>query len=251
MVQSYRRSFDDVCLVDLGNAMHYDPQALQNRYLPEAYSLIGYDVLVPGNHEWALGPEVLAERITPDRPALLATGVTLGDPPGDLHLRSRLDMEPGGRGGLTLLSALSPDALHFLPAQVRSRIKATDKENLIKRIRSLRRSGRSVVVLVHGPIGYAREIAQEAQPDLILRGQGDEPRGKIESAFSVPIVTVGGSQVVSAVAVEIQADGRLRPELRLEVVDQRWPIDPRMRRIFKNYVGAVRSGAASSSPAGS
>ncbi len=240
LIQSYRNAFQRVQVVDLGNALHYDPDERRNRFIPEAYAMLGYDVLLPGNHEWAQGPETLGERMTLDRPVLLATGVEVRNAPESLQLRRRLGVAIPGSEDIILLSALSGEALHFLPGQVRDRIEPTDLEKLGDLALKLRRSGKVVVVLVHGSASFARQVAREAGPVLILRGQGDQPRSHVDRAGASRIVTVGGSQVVSVVALKVKSPEQIEMDLRLETVDTRWPIDPRLLNLYRQYVAQVR-----------
>jgi hypothetical protein len=239
LVQSYRTSFEHVSVVDVGNALHYDPDAPRNRYVPRGYRMIGYDVLVPGNHEWALGPEAMGDRFTLDEPVLLATEMTVEARPADLRLRDHLRVGPRDGSGAELISAVGPEALLFIPGNLRERIRPPSLAQLAQRAQSFKDRGRAVIVLVHGSDRFARKVARQVRPSLVVRGRSDQPDSRVDDVDGVPIVTVGGSQTVSAIALRLDSDGRVELDLRLELVDKRWPIDPRLLQLYREFVAEV------------
>jgi hypothetical protein len=239
LVQSYRTSFENVAVVDVGNAMHYDPDEPRNRYLPRGYRMIGYDVLVPGNHEWALGPEKLGDRFTLDQPVLLASDVAVDGRPADLRLRDDLRVGRGDVSGVQIISALGPEALLFIPAHLRKRIHPPSLDQLAARAERFKDSDQAVIVLVHGSGRFAGEVARQLGPSLIIRGRADQPGASVAYVGSVPVITVGGNQAVSAIALRLGSNGRLDLDLRLELVDKRWPVDPRLLNLYREFVADV------------
>ncbi len=63
IIQDYRDNYDNVLVLDAGDTIHGRPitNSLEGRSTVEAMNMAGYDVMVPGNHDFNFGYERLLE----------------------------------------------------------------------------------------------------------------------------------------------------------------------------------------------
>ncbi len=233
LMASYRRAHERTIALDSGDVIGSESEAVQNRYVLEGYRRIGYDAIVLGDHEWSCPPATLASLLTGRPEAILATNVRL--PPGEaLPVTDVLKRQWGGVK-VAVVSALAEGTLMFSPADRRSGLSVSPPEALAPRVRALKADGYAVVLVAHGDDDFAEACATGADADLIIRGDTTQPVGRLLQVAGKPMVKVGGTEVVGAVALRVR-DGRLTGiEYRMEIVDTRWPVDWRLVRLFQAY----------------
>ena len=232
---SYRAAFGHVFAVDAGNALYFDPPDIRNHYILGGYRLVGYDALVPGGHEWTAGPERLAA--ARQAPPIVLLSSMAASREQSLDLVDEMVYDLGGGRRLALVSALGPDVLHFLPQEQAEHVTRRDLETLRERIAGLKARGCVVVAIVHGSEEFAEEVAASTAADLLIRGQGTRPADEPKTMAGKPVIQVGGSETVAAIALDLTPAGELTSFAhRLEIVDERWPIDQRLIRLYRRYV---------------
>ena len=233
---SYRRAFPQTLAVDVGDFLPAQPDELRNDALARAYALLAYDALAAGDQEFAVGAEEL-QRLADDHALpVFSTEVTLKR----LDVPASVAKTAAGRR-VVFFSAVEEDAFRFLPQPVRPALMW--REHTLAE--SLAAVGEEdfVVVVAHGGDALADRVAVLGRVNLILRAHTSQSDPQIRFANSVPVVKVGGSDFVGALAVKFDPGAGPRVssrnlELRVEAVDARWPADARVFQVYQAYAHA-------------
>ncbi|MCY2926966.1 MAG: multiheme c-type cytochrome [Planctomycetota bacterium] len=234
LMASYRRAFDRTIALDSGNVIWVEPQAVQNRYVLEGYRRIGYDAISLGDHEWSCPPATLANLLAGTPQTYLATNV---HPPAGQQALPTVQVLKKQWGGvkIAVVSALAGETLTLGRADRGPAPSVEPLEALAPRVRALKADGYAVVLIAHGDGEFAQACATATGADLIIRGDTTQPVGNLLQAAGKPMVKVGGSEVVGAVALRIRGGELTSVEYRMGIVDTRWPVASRLLQLFGAY----------------
>jgi len=267
LVLSYRSAFPSTFVLDAGDAFWITGDDVRNEYLLHAYRQIGYDSLVLGDQEWSASPARLRKMLSPGPMEYLSTtvGLALSSVERAAATSSAPASSQAVEGGqaplaravkrdfgsvkLAVLCDLPRRSLLFLPNEQLRAMTFAGPEELARQARELHRDGYVVVVVCHGD-DEALKVTADAclsaagggscPVDLFIRGHAAKPARELLTVAGRPVVKVGGSEYVTALAMKLGPDGRIGGlEQRLEVVDQRWPIDGRLIRTYQAYCGVA------------
>lgn len=247
LFRAYRAAFGHTLALDAGDVIWIEPDAIQNRYVLEGYRRVGYDAIVPGDHEWSCPPAALSALLAGAPQTYLATNVQ--PPAGESLPVTDVLKRQWGPVKVAVVSALAEGTLSFTPADRREALKVAPPAALAPRVRALKADGFVVVLVAHGDGDFADACAAALDADLIIRGDTTQPVGRLLHVGGKPMVKVGGSEVVGVAALRIR-DGKLAGvEYRMEAVDTRWPIDGPLLQLFQAYSRlALRAGQDGENP---
>jgi len=247
LVESYRKSFENVLLVDVGDAFWVEPTAVRNKYILKGYEQIGYDAVVLGDQEWAAGPKRLAEMLNTNRTPALSSTVKAPDVPAMPVFKREL---PGGLK-LAIVTETRPETFHFVPKSVMSTLTISPDDEIEKRIEGLKVQGYIVVLIAHVGEDDLEKVAANTKADLVIRAHTTKTDRRLEKVGNTPVVKVGGYDYVAAVA--IKADGAKIGKLdyRAELVDTSWPMNGKLLLTYQAYAHeAMRNALDSERTAG-
>jgi hypothetical protein len=242
LARSYRAVFPHVALLDLGDVFWVEPKEIRNRFVMRGYAQIGYDAVVLGHHEWAAHPQPLAEIISTSNVPCFSTTVFPAEPPKDWRVRKVFRRE-WGRVKLAVVSELKRPAMLFFPPETLDRLRFSPDGELARLVAALKREGFVVVVAVPMMDEEVDAVAQTVPADLFLRGHTVRSDPRVRRVAGRPVLKIGGKETVGAVALKIASAGRdtriTDLELRLELVDTRWPMDKRLIQTYQAYAHAA------------
>ena len=234
LVRSYRAAFDNTFCLDSGDVFWVEPKGIQNRYVLKAYRQIGYDAVVLGDQEWAMDQATLTQRLTAVPAVYLSTTVAPVGGKGKLPVVEVIERRWGDLK-LAVVSDVEPDAFMFVRPERVKQLAFRPPEELARRVRGLKDAGFLVVLVCHGGAEYVLARARGVDADLIVRGHTSRPEKKLLRAAGKPVVKVGGTGTLGAVALKVR-DGKIADiELRCELVDTRWPMDQRLLHTYQAY----------------
>ncbi len=236
LVRSYRRAFPNVLAIDAGNAFWIFPDDPRNRYLLRGYETIGYEALIPGAGEWAALPGTLTRLMRAHR-RLTYLSSNAADRSARLPIR-RVLVRRAGEGELAVLSYVSSGSLQFLPPAARAELVLSSLKDLSRHVAEQANAGRAVIVVAHVAESELPALAGIDGVDLIIRGHTHSLSRPVRVG-SVPVVQVGGPEQVGAVALKVRRGRIAALDYRLEAVDERWPVDERLVRLFHEYLAKI------------
>ncbi len=237
---SYRHAFANTFLLDAGDAFWVLGDDARNEYLMRGYRTIGYDAQVLGDQEWSAPMSTLSRSLLPGPTEYLSTTVGLS-PVKDSNSHVALPLVrvvkrtffSGGREvKLAVLSDLRRRSLLFFPAEQLNALSFSADDELPRLARQLKSDGYVVVVVCHGDDLAMQATAEACPADVYVRGHAFKSDANLQTLAGKPVVKVGGPEYVGALAIQLSVGVVKATEFRLELVDQRWPLD---RRLLQNY----------------
>ena len=234
LVESYRQSFPNTILVDVGDAFWVAPADIRNGYILRGYAQIGYDAVTLGDQEWAAGRTRLAEMLAVNKTPALSTTVTSPDV-GAMQVFKR--EFPNVK--VAVVTDTTPEAFHFVPKSVTSSLAFAGPDELNKRIADLKAQGYVVVLIAHAGEDGIETIASRTEADLVIRGHTTRTERKLTKVAGKPVVKIGGYEYVAAVAIKADGDKIADIEYRPELVDTSWPIDGKLLLTYQAYAHAA------------
>jgi len=238
LVESYRYSFPDTILVDVGDAFWVVPTDNRNKYILRGYAQIRYDAVTLGDSEWAAGPKLLAEMLAVNKTPAISTTVTAPDVDAMQVFKREF---PNAK--VAVVTDTAPEAFHFVPKSVTSSLRFAGPDELSKRVADLKAQGYIVVLIAHADENSIEDIASRTAADLIIRGHTTRTERKLTNVAGKPVVKVGGYEHVAAVAIKADGNKIASVEYRPEVVDTSWPIDGQLLLTYQAYAHAAMMAA--------
>ncbi len=235
LVVSYRKAYDGrVVLLDTGDVFWIDPGDVRNRHVVRGCRAMGYDAIVLGDQEWAASNAQLAE-VFPPGSATACLSTTVSAEGLNLPL-ARVIKRQFGDSKLAIVSDIRAEAFLFFDRNRYKQLNFMPHEELRELMQGLQDEGYAVVAVVHGRQADLEKAAAEMPADLILRGHTKKSSDSLRDVSGKPVVQVGGSEHAAVVGLRISPDGDIEQvEYRLDVIDDRWPLDKRMLEIYQAY----------------
>jgi hypothetical protein len=246
MAMSYRQAFPHTMLVDSGDMFWIEPQSLRNDYMLKGYAQIGYDAVAMGDQEWSVPPARLRQLLGSEPLPYLSTGIDLNDDGPQLPLQRQITREWGplkvavlsdiGKHSMLFLGGDKMKSLTFLPDQFAERAKRLKTEGFV------------IIAIAHSDEEGTAKLALSGLADLVIRGHCRNSADRLQNAqgtdytpgnAGVPVVRVGGNEVVGAVAMKITGARITAMEYRLETTSDRWPADKRLLQTYQAYAHAA------------
>jgi len=240
LIASYRAAYPDSLLIDSGDALvgiettaEEDTPGLHNEAVLRGYRLLGYDALAFGAQEWVL-PTPALRMLTDQAGPMAMLSTTVWPSHGTLPLTRVLERQfPAAK--VAVLSCLRRSELLFFPAGRLGELSFASTYDLKARVNQLQRDGWVVIVTVYGGETATEQAAREIPADLLIRGGTSRPASRMLDVAGQRVVKVGGADAVGVVALQV-SEGRIAAaEYRLERVDDRWPVDQRLRKLFSDF----------------
>lgn len=235
-IQAERRAAgNDALLVNVGDTIHGSAVAewTQGAAIVPVVNALGIDVFVPGNWEFAYGPEVFRQRMRELNHAV--TAINLFDKPsGSRLLAPSFVKDVGGvKVGVVGLTSVIVDT-SMAPA-LSTGFRFTFKEHLQAEVDRLRREGVQIVLLAT-ELGLAQEIrlAKEIRNvDFILGGHTHERTTEPIVEGGTPVIQAGSEGSFLARIVFKVRDGRVAgyDHTLLEVTPENYQPDPAVARL--------------------
>lgn len=232
LVRSYRAAFDRVFLLDSGDCFHVDAADLRNEYLLKGYQQIGYDAVTLGDAEWAAGPQTLG-RILRDGACYLST--TVRPAGGELPAVTRVARRQWPAVKLAVLSYADDEAFRFVDASARQTLRIGELREAVYAADDLRQAGWTVVLVAHAPEAGLEQAVARVGADLVVAGHTARSESQLLKLSGKPVVKVGGGEYVGVLALKLKGARVDRLEYRLEVVDERWPLDRPLLDTYQAY----------------
>ena len=246
MVLSYRQAFPHTLLVDSGDMFCIEPQSLRNDYLLKGYAQIGYDALALGDQEWSVPPARLRQLLGSQPLPYLSTGIDLNDEGPKLPLRRQITREWGALK-VAVLSDIGEHSMLFLGGD-KIKSLAFLPEQFTEQAKRLKADGYVVIAVAHSDEAGTAKLALSGLADLVIRGHCRNSADRLQNAQGtdyapgnpgVPVVRVGGNEMVGAVAMKVSAGRITAIEYRLEPASDRWPADNRLLQTYQAYAHAA------------
>ncbi len=248
LVISYRAAFGKVLVVDSGDSFWIDPKDLRNQYVLRGYNTIGYDALVLGDQEWAVDPDLLARMLAEVSTPMLSTTVaptpassssgeistTSSTPPSPWTAR-RVITWPLTGAKLALLSAATREAFMFMPDDHLAKLAFARADETEARIAQLKKDGHVVFLVAHLPGDQVEQLAARTAADLIIRGHTTRSEPALLDVNGKPVIKAGGSETVAAVAFKFDNGKIADIDYRVEIVNEKWPMDQRLIQVYQAY----------------
>jgi len=240
LARSYRGAYPHVVLLDSGDAFGVEPADLRNRYVLRGYKATGYDAVVLGAHEWAALPSLLGPALRHSPMTYLATNAS--------PVRAKLPLARqavyrAGRHKLAVLSFLGQGALWLTPVAIGKDLTLTGIDDLARRAAALKAEGCVVAVVAHVAADEIDALKDVKGVDLVIRGHTARTAPAPLRLGTLPLLKVGGRDVVAVAALQIEAGRIAAMEYRVEVVNDHWPIDRYVMDVYQAYAHEAMRGA--------
>jgi len=246
---SYRSAFGNLRLLDAGDSFWIDPNDLRNEYVLRGYQTIGYDAMVLGDQELAADPERLAKMLLQVRMTCLSSTVVpawAAEAGGDSTASTSSSAGPawaGKRavtwqfpaGKVAVVSDATREAFMFLPDEHLAKLAFAKSEDLDARVSQLKKDGYVVILVAHLPGDAVEQLAAKTQADLVIRGHTARTEPKLLTIGGKPVIKAGGSEMVGAAALKIEGGKIADIDYRVEVVNEKWPMDQRLIQVYQAY----------------
>lgn len=250
---SYRTAFPALRLLDAGDSFWIEPNDVRNEYVLRGYHVIGYDALVLGDQELAAEPDRLARMLSLTPVPSLSSTVwpaiasgrsgAAGETPVSTTSSTPPPAWPGVRtvtwtlpaGKVSVVSEASKEAFQFLPEEHLAKLSFEAAAQVEDRVRQLKKDSHVVILVAHLPGDGVEQAAARTAADLIIRGHTSRSEDKLLTVSGKSVLKAGGSETVGAAALKI-ADGKIADiDYRLEVVNEKWPMDQRLLQVYQAY----------------
>ena len=242
LIAAYRKAYPAAMLLDTGDVLSYEPQAAANRYVLVGYRMLGYDVVVLGDHEWSALGAGLAGLLRASPMTYLSTSAT-ADSAELPVVREIVHQTPAGK--LAILSHLGPDTLLFAPHKATEKLKLDAIEATLARAARLKATGCAVILIAHVTEVELDELKISDAVDLVIQANVTHSQPRPRAMAGRPILKVGGTDHVGVVALKLREGRIAEMDFRLEVVTEDWPADERLLKLFQAYVREVDTQPAS------
>jgi hypothetical protein len=236
LLASYRAAVANSVTLDVGDAFWISPDPVRHEYLLRGLALLKYDALVMGEQEWITPP---GQWQSLQRPGLPLLSGNVASRTGFPAVADVLRI-PAGTGCVSILSYTPDDAFLLQGPDVLGPLVRGGLDVLAGQVRRQTAAGDAVGVVVHGSDDAARQVATEVDGvDFVIRGHTARTGESADLASGAPIVTIGGPEYVGVLALRIENGRVAQLQWRAEVVDDAWPADLRLVRLFEDYLRAA------------
>ncbi len=234
-VETWLAEHPNTIIVDAGDLVSLSKRSFKDSLATEAYRLIPYDALLPGDQELTHPDNVLFPMLARTGAPIIATNLTSPAIPG---LQREIIIERAGLK-IGILGIVGPAALRFYPAEVKAGIKLKDVgEILDKKLKSLKQKTDIIIVLTHQ--GYDHDVKLAANYpgiDIII---GAHSQTSLKTAQTVQDVLIGQAgkegYYVGIMEVQLAGDGTLKHKAgRLEAMTLEMPDHPRVMQLIELF----------------
>ncbi len=242
-IESIRKAFPNVVLLDTGDFLTIDDDPILARHIVEAYRIIGYDAMVPGDQEFSGGTDFFL-RLAKAMPFVCANlQVKSGGAWKHAFARSLLIERGGTTIGIT--GVIAPGAFRYYPGKVTERLRVLDPAALAAaEAAALRKRGADLVILL-SHAGYEADIELEKKledVDVIVGGHSQTLVAEPRRGGNAVVVQAGANGARIGI-LELSFHGGkprvIKNSFRLP--DEHRPADdPRIRRIIDRYNAEVK-----------
>jgi len=233
LIASYRKAFSNTILMDTGDVFWVEPGDVRNGFVLKGYRALNYDVVAMGDQEWAVSSELLGRWLKPGTTKYLST-VVRQKKAGlfvEKAIRSRKNQPP-----LAIVNNIGDEALIFFDLERQKQLVFDRREDLEDLVKKLKGEGRAVIVIVHGGDDNLRDDIRRLNGDLYIRAHTRKSKKEIFRVDGSPVVRVGSPDYAAIVAMKIDSSGTVTDlDYRLELIDDRWPLDRKMLEIYQAY----------------
>lgn len=248
MLASYRAAFSNCLTLDTGDMFWIAPDPVRHSFLLRGSRMLGYDAVALGDQEWITPPDQLKRLLEQTGGLSLSTTVRFRDgmvKPAEQIIR-KTPTAP-----VAVISYAPEDAFLFTPKQTLAGLDVLGEDALARQVEQLKSQGNVVVVIVHGSEQAARQCAQAVPGiDAIIRGHATASGESAERVGNVPIMKIGGPETVGVFAMKCDGGKLTASQWRVEVLDDRWPADLRMRELYQAYAHTAMDQALSAARKG-
>ncbi len=242
-IGAIRSAFPNVILLDTGDFFTIDDDPILGRHLVEAYRVIGYDAILPGDQEFSGGADFFLA---------LAKGMPL--------VCANLEVDSGGsrrhafaksllleRGGTTIgiIGVIDPGAFRYYPKKITGRLLVLDPAAAAAaEAAALRKRGAALVILMsHSGLDADLELGKKLTGvDIIVGGHSQTLTVEPRRSGGTVIVQAGANGAHIGI-LELSLSGEKPHALKnsFRRPDERYPADdPRIRRIIDRYNAEVK-----------
>jgi hypothetical protein len=140
---------------------------------------------------------------------------------------------------LAIVSDISRDVPLFLPRRKLDELEFAPPARLGERVAALKAAGYAVVAVAHGVDAQVEKTARSCDADLILQGHFPTSETGLREVDGRRVACIGGVEYVGVLALKLRGNAIADVEYRLEVADDRWPVDRRLLATYTAYADAA------------
>ena len=176
MIKTTRTQFENVLLLDAGNALwstRSPTQQTEGKLMVDAMNLMGYDAMAVGDQDLQLGPEVLQQRMAEANFPFLSANLVLASS-GELLAQPYVLLEMGGRK--VGIIGLTCDLIQLSVAQAGEQYTLLNAEDVLTQ--------------------YVTELAELTDIIIVLSNMGYDPDEHLSSLVPGIDLIVGGRSAI-------------------------------------------------------
>ncbi|MBP7602790.1 MAG: hypothetical protein KBA15_02600 [Spirochaetes bacterium] len=243
-IEAIRKTHENVILLDTGDFLTIDGDPLLARHVLDAYRVIGYDALLPGDQEFSAGTNFFIAH-SKGLPLVAANLQVMKGGAWTYAFPRSLLIERGGvKIGLT--GVISPAAFRYYPKKVTEGIRVLEASSAaLEEAAALRKRGAELVILLSHS-GFEADLELEKTTrgvDVIVGGHSQTLVKEPHRGRSAVVVQAGANGAhIGILELALPPGGPRVLKNSFRTPDEHRPADdPRIRRIIERYNAELKS----------
>ncbi len=243
-IEAIRKTHENVVLLDTGDFLTIDSDPLLARHVLDAYRVIGYDALLPGDQEFSGGTDFFIAQAK-GLPLIAANLQVRRGEAWEYPFPKSLLIERGGvKIGLT--GVISPAAFRYYPKKVTEGIRVLEASfAALEEAAALRKRGAELVILLSHS-GFEADLELEKTMrgvDVIVGGHSQTLVKKPRRGHNAMVVQAGANGAhIGILELALPPGGPHVLKNSFRTPDEHRPEDdPRIRRIIDRYNAELKS----------
>ncbi|MBC8216674.1 MAG: hypothetical protein ISS10_02540 [Candidatus Marinimicrobia bacterium] len=234
-VKSFLRAHPNTIIVDAGDLFSPVYRPLKDSLVAEAYKLIPYDAILPGDQELTRG-QIYQEKLLRNTGAdLVLSNYSSEWLPG--MLSKKIIMRGGKK--IAILGLLSERAFRYYPNEVKKAMSVHDPVSIIQpMINDLKKDVDVIILLTHQGFDADKELAEKLSGVDVIIGSHSQTTVMKPQEANVTIITQAGKNgyYMGVVKLSFNGIGEISSKTGwLEAMTLEMPDNPKVMRLIKEY----------------
>ncbi len=234
-VKSFLRAHPNTIIVDAGDLFSPVYRPLKDSLVAEAYKLIPYDAILPGDQELTRG-QIYQEKLLRNTGAdLVLSNYSSEWLPG--MLSKKIIMRGGKK--IAILGLLSERAFRYYPNEVKKAMSVHDPISIIQpMINDLKKDVDVIILLTHQGFDADKELAEKLSGVDVIIGSHSQTTVMKPQETNVTIITQAGKNgyYMGVVKLSFNGIGEISSKTGwLEAMTLEMPDNPKVMRLIKEY----------------
>lgn len=237
-VDSFRQIHpQNTVVVEAGDFLSLAPQPIRDSLLCEAYGIVGYDAILPGDQEWSRSTDVQTQILPRTQASIIHGNVRRPVIPGSVtNLTIKREEWTIGIAGI-----VSPEVFKYYPDSVKDRIELGDPvQDLTQSLKNMQDQGDVILVLSHSGYAADRHLAESLPASSVAAIIGGHSQTVVDSLVVINDIIIAqagrdGYYVGILMLVQDEQGTLVERQVHLEPMTLNRSDHPQVMRLIEEY----------------